>query len=93
MMVSLKHKETGVNKELKLGFSWTIFFFGALVFVFRGNWSEFFKYLILGFVTFRIYDLIQCFTANKKEVIRWMERGYVPANDADRQKLVNKGIL
>lgn len=45
------------RKEVKLGFSWTMFFFGAFVTLFRGDWKWFL--IILGIdVVLTITDLI-----------------------------------
>lgn len=84
---------TGVTKELKVGFSWTIFFFGAWVAMFRGQWSEFAKWVFLNPITLGIWGIAQCWTANKKTVISFLEKGYAPATDLDKQVLVNRGIL
>jgi hypothetical protein len=46
MKVSLTN-ELDVVKEVKVGFSWTIFFFGPITFAFRGMPMHFFVTLIL----------------------------------------------
>lgn len=92
MQVTLQNKDTGLVKELKIGFSWTFFFFGALVYVFRGNWSEFWKCFFLSWITLFIYPFIQCWTANKKEIARYMEKGYIPINQESKDELIKVGL-
>ncbi|MEH7114551.1 HrgC protein [Neobacillus niacini] len=84
---------TGVTKELKVGFSWTVFFFGAWVSMFRGEWSEFAKWVFLNPITLGIWGICQCWNANKKTIISYLEKGYTPVTDMDKQTLMNKGIL
>lgn len=93
MKIALRHKDTGVVKQLKSGFSWTFLFFGALVYIFRGNWSEFFKCFFFTGITLGIYQLVQCWTANKKELVRYMERGYIPVDQRDAEALSRAGII
>lgn len=91
-MVTLQHKDTGLVKELKVGFSWTFLFFGAFVYIFRGNWSEFWKCFFLSPITLGIYPFCQCWTANKKEIVKQMEKGYAPVNQQSKDKLAKKGL-
>lgn len=90
--VQLKN-QTGVLKELKLGFSWSTFFFGGWVALFRGQWGEVVKWWLLNPITLGIWGLIQCWTTNKKHVIMYMEKGYEAATENDRNKLVQRQII
>lgn len=93
-MAKVKLKNTaGVVKEVKVGFSWTTFFFGGWVALFRGQWGEVLKWFLLNPFTLGIWGIIQCWTANKKHVIEQLEKGYQPASDADKVTLVQKGIV
>lgn len=85
--------KAGVAKELKVGFSWTTFFFGGWVAMFRGQWSEFAKWVFLNPITLGIWGVVQCWTANKKTIIEHLEKGYEPASDADRTTLQMRGII
>jgi len=85
--------QTGVAKELKVGFSWTVFFFGGWVAMFRGQWSEVAKWVFLNPITLGFWGLIQCWNANKKTIISYLEKGYQPASDIDKATLQNKGII
>ncbi|MDQ0229255.1 hypothetical protein [Metabacillus malikii] len=90
--VRLKNS-TGVVKEVKVGFSWTTFFFGGWVAIFRGQWGEVIKWFFLNPITLGIWGLVQCWTTNKKTVISTIEKGYEPASDADRSILVQRNIV
>lgn len=91
-MVRLKNS-VGVTKTLKVGFSWTTFFFGAWVALFRGQFGEFMKWVFFGLPTLGIWGIVQCWTANKKNIIQHLEKGYLPASDLDRALLVRRGIV
>jgi hypothetical protein len=84
---------TGVAKELKVGFSWTTFFFGGIVAMFRGQWGEVAKWVFLNPITFGIWGLVQCWTTNKKTVVMHMEKGYAPATDSDKITLQQRSII
>lgn len=90
--VTLKN-EAGVTQEFKLGFSWTTLFFGGWVAMFRGQWSEFAKWVFLNPITLGIWGIVQCWTANKKTIINYIEKGYKPATQHDKNILVQKNII
>lgn len=90
--VTLKNK-AGVVKELKVGFSWTVFFFGGWVAMFRGQWGEVAKWWLLNPCTLGIWGICQCFTANKKTIIMYLEKGYEPASETDQSKLQQRQII
>ena len=90
--VSMKN-QAGVIKSVKLGFSWTTFFFGGWVAMFRGQWGEVLKWFFLNPITLFIWGFVQCWTANKKTVIFLTEKGYQPATDADRELLRRQQII
>ncbi|WP_409296616.1 hypothetical protein V1498_01775 [Peribacillus sp. SCS-26] len=90
--VRLKNK-AGVVKEATVGFSWTTFFFGGWVAMFRGHWGEVLKWVFLNPITFGIWGLIQCWTANKKTIHSLLERGYEPASEDQRELLVERNIV
>lgn len=90
--VRLKNN-VGVVKKLKVGFSWTTFFFGGWVVMFRGQWGEVVKWWLLNPITIGIWGLAQCWTANKKTIIHNIEKGYTPATSEDHEILVKRGII
>jgi len=91
-LVTLKN-EAGVVKELKVGFSWTTFFWGGWVAMFRGQWGEVAKWFFLNPITLGIWGIVQCWTANKKTIIYHIEKGYKPATDRDKNILIQQSII
>jgi hypothetical protein len=83
----------GVVKEFKAGFSWTTFFFGGWVAMFRGQWSEVAKWFFLNPITLGFWGLAQCWTGNKKTIIGYLEKGYKAASDHDEAILKNRNII
>ena len=66
-------EKNGLRKEVKVGFSWTVFFFGLFVPLFRGDlkWAAimFFGTILLGFATLGIggavLGIVMSFVYNK----------------------------
>ena len=93
-MINLKHKDTGQVKQVKLGFSWTTFFFGFLVPLFRGDVKWFLIMLLLDVVTAKLASfVVMDFMYNKIYINGLLEKGYIPADDNSANALKNKGIL
>jgi len=71
-------------KEIKLGFSWTMFFFGVFVPLVRGDWKYFFiitgvalvlTIISMGFLG-GLTQLVFCFVYNKLYARDLYEQGY-----------------
>ncbi|UTR13865.1 DUF2628 domain-containing protein [Salipaludibacillus sp. LMS25] len=100
MRVQLKNN-AGVIKEVKVGFSWTTFFFGLFPALFRGDlkWAAiiFIITLIVGISTMgfgvSIPGIIFSFIYNKLYIKDLLEKGYRPANDSSQQALHVRGIV
>jgi len=93
--ITLKN-DVGVVKRVPVGFSWTMFFFGPLVPLFRGDIKWTILYLLVALVTLPFYGvgcLILPFVYNKRYVIGLFERGYKPADEESRKILIAKGII
>lgn len=86
MKVTLSH-ESGVTKEIKVGYSWTTFFFGFWVPAIRGQWSDFAILFISAVPTFGILPLIWTFKINKRYCHFLLEKGYKPATSEDAKSL------
>lgn len=86
----LKH-ESGLIKEVKIGFSWTTLFFGLFVPLIRGDlkWAliMFGIALLAGIPTYGIgsfiSNLVFAFIYNKLYVRDLLEKGYRPQNEED----------
>ena len=68
--IRVKHRESGIQKNCFVGYSWTYFVFGFFVPIFRGEISIGIFHLIFSLVTFGIFQLIMPFLYNKQYSIR-----------------------
>lgn len=80
MIVTLKN-DVGVARQIKVGFSWTAFFFGGMPYFFRGMPSNGAVWILLSIVTFGISNLFLCFMMNKQTALYYLDRGYKPAGE------------
>ena len=88
MKVILKH-DSGMVKEVKKGFSWTLFFFGLFVPLIRGDlkWGVimFLLQFLAGIFTIGVgsfvVSLIFAFIYNKIYIKELLEKGYRPTAD------------
>ena len=71
----------GVTKSVKVGFSWTVFFFGGFVFLFRGMPVHGILLIVLSIITWGVAAFIYAFFANKATAEYYLEHGYVPHKD------------
>ena len=100
MMINLK-TDAGLTKTVKLGFSWTTFFFGFFPALFRGDlkWAAimFVMSLVVGVVTLGfgawVPGIIFSFVYNKIYIKELIEKGYSPADEQARAALANSKIL
>jgi len=99
-MKATLENEAGLIKEVKIGFSWTTFFFGFFPALFRGDlkWAAimFIISVALGSFTFGlgawISAIVFSFTYNKIYIKELIEKGYRPASEESRRKLETGGI-
>ena len=103
MVVTLKN-DAGLQKQAKVGFSWTTLFFSFFVPLLRGD----FKWAILMFLvevfisiglvipifilSFLVH-LVFPFIYNRKYIEGLLENGYKPANEESKKMLQRKGII
>jgi hypothetical protein len=100
MKVLLKN-EGGISKNVKVGFSWTTFFFGFFPALFRGDlkWAAimFIISLALGAFTLGIGSFVSgivfSFIYNKIYIKDLIEKGYRPADEQSRALLETNQIL
>lgn len=86
MIAKLKH-DNGVIKHIKVGYSWTTFFFGFWVPAIRGQWSDFAIIFLSAVPTVGILPFIWTFKINKRYCHHLLERGYTPATEEDLRVL------
>jgi len=71
-----ENPNTGQMKEAPLGFSWTVFFFGAFPAAFRGDWKWFVIMILVAAVTMGLSNLVFMFIYNKLYIKELVESGY-----------------
>ena len=81
------HKESGIEKSCFVGYSWTYFFFGFFVPIFRGEISIGIFHLIFSIVTFGLFQLIMPFLYNKQASVRLLLNGW-ELNDTEENNLL-----
>ncbi|GAB3439768.1 hypothetical protein GCM10027396_05440 [Insolitispirillum peregrinum] len=77
MNVSMQN-DAGVVRQVKVGFSWTSFFFGGLPFFFRGMPVQGLIWVIISMITMGLSNLYLMFVINKQTAHYYLERGYRP---------------
>lgn len=98
--VNLK-SSAGITKEVKIGFSWTTFFFGMFVPLVRGDIKWAVLILLIGVLagTFTlgigtwVAFLIFAFKYNELYIKDLIEKGYSPVTAEDAKKLDGAGII
>ena len=93
MIANLKQEHTQVFKSVKVGFSWTTFFFGFLPALFRGDWKWSLIMLVVSSITLGLSNLVFPFFYNKMYIRDLLEKGYKPMDQETRILLTTKGII
>ena len=75
--IKISHKGSGLNGTCFVGYSWTYFFFGFFVPIFRGEISIGVFHLIFSLVTFGIFQLIMPFLYNRQYSARLLTSDWV----------------
>ena len=81
--VIIQHPSNGLTKNGYFGFSWTYFFFGWWVPLFRGELSVAALHMLFTIFTFGIWQLIVSFLYNKQYMTRMLEKGYILKDTED----------
>lgn len=98
--VQLKNQNTEEIKRVKVGYSWTVFFWGFIPSLFRKDWmgalvifvlNLFVSYLI-GTYGLLVADAIIGALYNKNYINRLLKDGYVPVSDQDKSLLKKNNI-
>jgi hypothetical protein len=85
--INVKHNESGIQKNCFVGYSWTYFFFGFFVPIFRGEISIGVFHLIFSLVTFGIFQLIMPFLYNKQYSTRLLNNAW-SLNDSEENNAI-----
>ena len=85
--IKIRHKGSGLNGTCFVGYSWTYFFFGFFVPIFRGEISIGVFHLIFSLVTFGIFQLIMPFLYNRQYSARLLTSDWV-LDDIEEKNLL-----
>ncbi|MDY2631644.1 DUF2628 domain-containing protein [Clostridium sp.] len=91
MKITLKN-EVGQVKQVKVGFSWTMFFFGFFVPLFRGDWMYMIITLLASVVTAGISWLVFPFIYNKLYINNLLKKGWKPTEAGSQAILKQKNF-
>lgn len=100
MKINLHNTKTMQTKQTKLGFSWTFFFFGWFVPLFRGDWKLFIITLIgtivLGYVSMgfasAVLNIVFSFLYNKLYIQDLINKGFTPADEFSEKAIKGAGL-
>lgn len=92
MKINMKNS-TGIIKQVKLGFSWTMLLFGIFVPLVRGDFKWFLITLLVSVITCGIAWLVFPFIYNKIYIKELLEKGWLPADEVAANALRSKGIF
>ena len=84
--IRVVHKQSGIERNCFVGYSWTYFFFGFFVPIFRGEISIGIFHLVFSIVTFGLFQLVMPFLYNKQASIRLLLNGW-ELNDSEENNL------
>ena len=92
MHAILTNEQTGQLKDVKVGFSWTMFFWGFWPCLFRGDWKWCAITLLAQGFSFGAFPIVFAFLYNKLYINDMIANGWVPNSDADYAILQAKCI-
>ncbi|MEG1602145.1 MAG: hypothetical protein RRY12_05800 [Cloacibacillus sp.] len=92
MLVNLI-SDAGQVRTVKVGFSWTVFFFGFLVPICRGDVKWTVIMFIASVLTVFIAQLVFSFTYNGTYIRELLNQGYRPEDEYSKAVLIAKGFI
>lgn len=72
----IRFSKNGVQREVKVGYSWTVALFGPIVYAMRGLWGWAVIALILNIITWGLSGIVLGFFANKQTARHLAENGW-----------------
>ena len=91
-MTAYIKNSVGMTKPVKIGFSWTMLFFGFFVPLIRGDVKWTIISLLLAFFTFGLSWLVLPFIYNKIYVKEMFEKGWIPGDEMSKNGFKQHGI-
>jgi len=93
MATVIQLEKNGAVKKSCVGFSWTTFFFGFFVPLFRGDVLWFIVMLILSFCTLCLAQILLSFLYNGIYTKNLLRDGYRPADSYSENILRRRGYI
>lgn len=93
MATQINLKKGAALQKSYLGFSWTTFFFGFFVPLFRGDVMWFIGMLLLSIFTFGLAQFVMCFLYNGIYTKKLLSDGFEPADAYTEGLLKTKGYI
>lgn len=85
--ITMKRDVDGLTKEVPVGFSWTTFFFGPFVPLFRGDILTAAVTLALSLVLGPLVQLVMCFMYNNMFYEKQIRNGFKPIENVSQELL------
>lgn len=82
----------GRIKQVKIGFSWTMLFFGVFVPLFRGDLKWTILILISVIITSGLAWFVFPFIYNRMYINGLLDKGWYPADDMSKNAMLAKGF-
>lgn len=93
MHVRLKNEKTGELVQSKVGFSWTLLFFGFFVPLFRRDFLWALIMALLQSLSIGLVNFVLCFLYNDIFITSKLKEGFVPLTEEDASILRKKGLF
>ena len=77
----IKFNKNGLTKEVKVGFSWTIFFFGWMALAIRGQYVP----ALISFLSFNMASFYFMFSGNRLLARQLIEDGWIAIDNTPNQ--------
>ena len=90
--VLLKHKDSGIRKTARLGWSWTYYYFGFLVPIFRGEITIAVLHLVITIFTLGLFQIIWSFLYNKQHVTRLLTSGWILSDSPEVEEFAKRKL-
>jgi len=90
--INIKHKDSELQRQCFIGYSWTYFLFGFFVPIFRGEIIIGIVHALLAFITFGIFQLIMPFLYNKQHATRLLTNSWILDDTPEMNKLAGERI-
>ena len=85
--IQVRHKKSGIEGRVFVGYSWTYFLFGFFVPIFRGEITIGLFHLILSLLTLGLFQLVMPFLYNKQYSIRLLTDSWVLNDSEEKNRL------